>query len=95
MIIVEIGIFLANGLSSVFEQARIDADDDLNVQIDIFSENQKEDEEQFLGDFDSNDNQAVCQAIQLQVRCSISLLKKMNIDFLVSSHLIQLNQQFS
>ena len=58
---------LANGLLSTLEQARIDADNDLNLQIDIFFENQKRDEADFLGHFDPSDNQAVCQAIQLQV----------------------------
>lgn len=49
------------------EQAREDNDNDLNFQIDIFFEDQKHDEEEFLGNFDSNDNQSVYQAIQLQV----------------------------
>jgi hypothetical protein len=60
-------IFLANGLSSTLEQARNDGDNDLNFQIDIFFEDQKRDEDDFLGHFDPSDNQAVCQAIQLQV----------------------------
>jgi len=58
---------LANGLLSTLEQARIDGDNDLNLQIDIFFEEKKRDEEEFLGHFDPSDNQAVCQAIQLQV----------------------------
>jgi hypothetical protein len=33
----------------------------------VFFEDQKHDEEEFLGHFDPSDNQAVCQAIQLQV----------------------------
>ncbi len=56
-----------NGLLSTLEQARTDDDNDLNFQIDTFSEDQKHDDEEFLGHFDQNDNQAVCQAIQLQV----------------------------
>jgi hypothetical protein len=59
--------FLANGLLSTLEQARTDGDHDLNFQIDIFFEDQKRDEEEFLGHFDPSDNQAVFQAIQLQV----------------------------
>ncbi len=59
--------FVANGLLSTLEQARIDGDHDLNFQIDVFFEDQKHDEEEFLGHFDPSDNQAVCQAIQLQV----------------------------
>lgn len=69
-------LFLANGLLQIFEQIRSDADHDLNVQMDIFLENQREDEEQFLGHFDPNDNQAVYQAIQLQVCCAISSNEK-------------------
>jgi hypothetical protein len=65
--------FLASGLLSTLEQARIDGDQDLNFQIDIFIEDQKHDEEEFLGHFDANDNQAVCQAIQLQV-CSLKII---------------------
>ena len=71
-----IDLFLANGLLSIFEQARVDADQDVTVQIDIFLENQRQDEEQFLGHFDPNDNQAVYQAIQLQVCSSISSNEK-------------------
>ena len=59
--------FLANGILSTLEQARTDDDNDLNIQIDIFFEEQKRDEDEFLGNFDPNDKQAVCQAIQLQV----------------------------
>ncbi len=40
---------------------------DVNFQIDTFLEDQKRDEDDFLGHFDPSDNQAVCQAIQLQV----------------------------
>lgn len=58
---------LANGIISTLEHARIDADEDLNDQIDVFFEYQKRDESEFLGHFDVNDNQAICQAIQLQV----------------------------
>jgi hypothetical protein len=59
--------FLANGILLTLEQARTDGDDDLNIQIDVFFESQKRDEDEFLGNFDPSDNQAVCQAIQLQV----------------------------
>lgn len=60
-------INLANGIISTLEQARIDADQDLADQIDVFFECQKRDEREFLGHFDVNDNQAIYQAIQLQV----------------------------
>lgn len=58
---------LANGLLSTLDQARNDDDADLNFQIENFYEDQKRDEEEFLGNFDQNDHQAVYQAIQLQV----------------------------
>ena len=56
------------------EQARFDNDNDLNLQIDVFFEDQKHDEEEFLVHFDPSDNQAVCQAIQLQVCFEKTLL---------------------
>lgn len=58
---------LANGILSTLEQARADGDEELNVQIDDFFEEQKRDEEEFFGHFDPSNNQAVCQAILLQV----------------------------
>ncbi|CAF0948549.1 unnamed protein product [Rotaria sp. Silwood1] len=60
-------ILYSNGIISILEQARNDNNVDLNFQIDSFFEDQKHDEEEFLGHFDINDNQAVYQAIQLQV----------------------------
>ncbi len=72
-------MILANGLLLTLEQARIDNDNDLNFQIDIFFEEKKRDEEEFLGHFDPSDNQAVCQAIQLHV-----CFKKINIYFFFS-----------
>ena len=45
----------------------MDEDDELTYQIDVFYEEKQRDEMYFLGHFDSSDNQAVCQAIQLQV----------------------------
>ena len=60
---------LANGLLSTLDQARNDDDADLNFQIENFYEDQKRDEEEFLGNFDQSDHQAVYQAIQLQVCC--------------------------
>ncbi|CAF5144271.1 unnamed protein product, partial [Rotaria sp. Silwood1] len=62
-----IALLNTNGIISILEQARNDNDVDLNFQIDSFFEDQKHDEEEFLGHFDINDNQAVYQAIQLQV----------------------------
>lgn len=82
--------FLANGLLSTLEQARFDGDNDLNFQIDIFFEDQKRDEEEFLGHFDPSDNQAVCQAIQLQVCYERSLMNNMNIDPVCSSSLVSI-----
>ncbi|CAF0938270.1 unnamed protein product [Rotaria sordida] len=60
-------ILYSNGIISILEQAQNDNNIDLNFQIDIFFEDQKHDEEEFLGNFDSNDSQAVYQAIQLQL----------------------------
>ena len=61
--------FLANGFALTLEQARADENEDLDHQLDRFLEDEKRDEGEFLDHFDQNDNQAVCQAIQLQV-CS-------------------------
>ncbi|CAF2466390.1 unnamed protein product [Rotaria sp. Silwood2] len=63
-------ILYSNDIISILEQARNDDDVDLNFQIDRFFEDQKDDEEEFFGHFDSNDVQAVYQAIQLQLASS-------------------------
>ncbi|CAF0774445.1 unnamed protein product [Adineta steineri] len=60
-------ILYSNGFLSILEQARADEDEDIDIQIDSFIEEQQRDEEDFLGHFDQNDNQAVCQAITLQL----------------------------
>ncbi|CAF1232895.1 unnamed protein product [Adineta ricciae] len=60
-------ILYANGFALTLEQARADENEDLDHQIDQFLEEQKRDEGEFLDHFDQNDNQAVCQAIQLQL----------------------------
>ena len=60
-------LVVASGFLSTLEQARMDEDDELTYQIDVFYEEKQRDEMYFLGHFDSSDNQAVCQAIQLQV----------------------------
>jgi hypothetical protein len=63
---------------SLLEDARQDADSDLNIQIDIFLEEQKRDEQDFLHQFDATDSQAICQAIQLQVGPTTQIVKQMN-----------------
>ena len=70
-----------------WKEARIDGDNDLNFQIETFLEEQKRDEEEFLGHFDPSDNQAVCQAIQLQVGRLTNIVSTNSIYFssLVSS----------
>ncbi|CAF0768302.1 unnamed protein product, partial [Didymodactylos carnosus] len=56
-----------NGLHDILEQSRSCLDNDLDLQIDIFLDEQKHDEQEFLGQFDQNDALSVCQAIQLQL----------------------------
>ncbi|CAF0997782.1 unnamed protein product [Rotaria magnacalcarata] len=59
-------ILISDGIISTLEKARDDNDVDLGVQIDTFFEDKEHDQEEFLENFDSNDNQSITQAIQLQ-----------------------------
>lgn len=63
-----INFIWGNGFQSLCTQINDDDhDSDLDVQVENYIELQKRDESEFLGNFDSNDHLAICQAIQCQV----------------------------
>ena len=58
---------LADGFVPLLEQTKLEDDDDLVTQIEVFYGLEQHDEAEFLQNFDKDDPQAVRQAIELQV----------------------------